>query len=105
MGLFIALILPQLGHTDELYSCTYGSNIRKIIVQYDDQDTQLPCRVVYLKGSSNVVLWSANNELGYCDARAREFSKKQMKWGWKCEGPSSVLPKELARDKSENDRH
>jgi hypothetical protein len=30
-------------------------------------------------------LWNAQNEAGYCEARAAEFVAQLESWGWQCE--------------------
>ncbi|SDI44010.1 hypothetical protein SAMN04488540_101409 [Ferrimonas sediminum] len=65
------------------YVCSNGQNERRIQVIYP-KGAPLPCEVHYIKGSDSQVLWRANNESGYCDARAAEFAEKQKEMYFPC---------------------
>ena len=69
---------------DETYVCLFGNNERTIRVTYTYPDSQIPCEVVYEKETGSQVLWSAQNEEGYCEAQAAAFVDKQRGWGWDC---------------------
>ncbi len=66
------------------YLCHHGEQSREILVQYDVPGQSVPCGVLYRKASGEQELWRANDEEGYCEARAREFAAKQESWGWQC---------------------
>jgi hypothetical protein len=48
----------------------------------------VPCEVHYYKDTEmpgeDQVLWSAQNEEGYCEARAAEFVERLEGMGWTC---------------------
>lgn len=70
--------------------CTHGEQIRVIEVVYQG-DSNVPCDVVYTKDTGASVLWSAQNESGYCEQKAEEFTQKQRDWGWNCETSMSEI--------------
>ncbi|TKB53674.1 hypothetical protein [Ferrimonas aestuarii] len=65
------------------YICTNGDKERRVQVIYP-QGAPLPCEVHYIKATENQVLWSANNEAGYCEAKAQAFSEKLKTMWWSC---------------------
>ncbi len=76
------------------YLCHHGDQSREILVEYDVPGQRVPCGVLYRKATGEQELWRANDEEGYCEARAREFASKQEAWGWQCSelNPSSSEP-------------
>lgn len=70
------------------YVCLNGSIERRIEVIYET-GLLVPCEVHYFKESdadgASQVLWRAQNEEGYCEARAAEFAEKLRGWGWQCD--------------------
>jgi len=48
-------------------------------------EEKLPCEVRYQKEGSETVLWTAQKQLGYCEAKAKRFVEKHKGWGWSCE--------------------
>lgn len=65
------------------YLCQNGEQQRKVQVLYP-QGTQVPCEVNYIKTTGNKTLWRANNEIGYCEAKASSFAQKLAAKGWHC---------------------
>lgn len=67
-------------------TCSYGDLTRKITVVYSDPGQPVPCEVIYDKSAEGSIetLWRANNEAGYCEARAAEFADKLAGMGWQC---------------------
>ena len=67
-------------------SCTYGDLSRKIEVVYSDPGQSVPCEVIYDKSAEGTIetLWRANNEAGYCEARAAGLADKLSGMGWQC---------------------
>jgi hypothetical protein len=84
--LFAALsMIATTAAADETYTCTYGLNERIISVVYQDQEAKVPCEVRYQKDGVTETLWSAQDEVGYCEEKAKAFVEKQRGWGWNCE--------------------
>ena len=51
------------------------------------ESSPVPCSVVYKKlteGVEDQVLWTAENDAGYCEDKAKAFVDKQIGWGWTC---------------------
>lgn len=106
MRLFIAILLTiccsQIALADTAYVCTQAGMERKIEVVYPGAG-KVPCEVRYTKDGTTEVLWNAQAEEGYCEARAAEFVEKQRRWGWDCvesamemsEHPAPLVPEEL----------
>lgn len=66
--------------------CTYGDLSRRIEVVYPDPGAPLPCEVIYDKSGEGRIetLWRADNEAGYCEARAAGLAEKLAGMGWSC---------------------
>ncbi len=77
-------LLANPAFADVTYRCTYGQQERTISVVYQDQETKVPCEVRYQKDGATEILWSAQNEAGYCEEKAGAFAEKQRGWGWIC---------------------
>lgn len=78
------LMLATTVAADETYTCTYGPGERVISVVYQDQEAKVPCEVQYQKEGVTETLWSAQDEVGYCEEKAKAFVEKQRGWGWSC---------------------
>lgn len=71
-------------------ACANGELSRTIEVVYSDPGQAVPCEVIYNKSAEGSIetLWQANNESGYCEARAAELIEKLKSLGWECSEPS-----------------
>jgi hypothetical protein len=69
------------------YQCSLGGDIRRVEIMYET-GVAVPCEVHYLKVTESPgtrdVLWSAQNESGYCEARSEEFVARLESLGWSC---------------------
>lgn len=68
------------------WTCEHGNLVREIRVERTS-DESAPCQVVYNKdaeGQGSSVLWSAENDAAYCDAKADELAEKLQGYGWSC---------------------
>lgn len=87
MKIFITILFTicfsQVALADTTYVCNQGDMERRIEVVYLSTGT-VPCEVRYTKNGNTEMLWSAQTEEGYCDARAVDFVEKQRGWGWEC---------------------
>lgn len=72
-------------------NCQNGDLARTIELAYPAEG-DLPCEVRYTKQGSTQILWSASNELGYCEMKAAEFVEKHRGWGWDCSAEPMVAP-------------
>ncbi len=98
-SILVTFCFSQIALADTTYVCTRGDMERKIEVVYLGEGT-VPCEVRYTKYGNTEVLWSAQAEEGYCEARAAGLVEKQRGWGWECvestegasEPSSSVVP-------------
>ena len=83
--LICALTLSSAANADA-WNCSHTDLVREVLIEYPE-GSALPCNVVYKKameGFADQVLWSATNEQGYCEQKAREFVGKLESWGWDC---------------------
>ena len=68
------------------WNCSHDDLVREVNIEYP-QGGSLPCDVVYKKqteGEEDQVLWSAENEEGYCEDKARELVATLESSGWVC---------------------
>lgn len=68
-------------------TCTMASLERTVELQYQNPGDAVPCEVRYAKpteGMGEEVLWRAEHEAGYCEARFDEFVDKLRGFGWSC---------------------
>jgi len=69
------------------WTCEQSGLTRQVTLYYPDAPATLPCEVYYSKPSENALpkrLWSARNEAGYCERKAREFVATLEQLGWSC---------------------
>lgn len=75
------------------FSCSYDNMVRSIEVVYEQPGFTVPCSVVYHKETESPgdikTLWSADNQAGYCEEKASEFSEKLEGFGWDCQSTGS----------------
>lgn len=89
VGLFFVAILISLfcsihAFSADLYICSNAGSERVIEVVYATPGYSTPCEVTYTKGGDTETLWQAENEAGYCEAKAKALVDKQVGWGWSC---------------------
>ncbi len=68
------------------WNCSNSDLVREVVIEYP-QGGSVPCNVVYKKQTEGVedqVLWSAENQEGYCEDKARELVASLESWGWVC---------------------
>ena len=68
--------------------CTSGGNTRKVELISESAETKVPCKVHYKKETEqpghDQVVYSANNDVEYCHAKAAAFVDKLTGMGWTC---------------------
>ena len=80
-----AMTIAPAAHA-ESWICEHGTLIREINVQRDTA-AAAPCSVAYDKqseGQGVKVLWNAQNDGAYCDAKANGLAEKLQGMGWSC---------------------
>jgi len=68
-------------------TCTMASLERTVELRYETPGDAVPCEVRYAKPTEGIdeqVLWRAEREAGYCEARFGEFLDKLRGFGWSC---------------------
>lgn len=81
---FGSLALSASANANSSYVCSNAGQTREIHIVYDEPGNEVPCSVLYKKADGEKVLWSAQNQLGYCESKAADFAEKQESWGWNC---------------------
>ena len=90
---FLFLSLPGLTLAQGAEtSCSYGDMVRRVVIM-TEPGVSVPCEVHYFKDTEapgeDQVLWSAENQAGYCEEQAAGLVAKLEGWGWDC---GSVTP-------------
>ena len=70
----------------ESWICEHSTLVREINVERATADPA-PCSVAYNKqseGKGVKILWSAQNDGSYCDAKADGLAEKLQGMGWSC---------------------
>lgn len=95
----LSLTAAQLNaQSTQTWLCTFDNNERRIALAYLQPNQAVPCEVRYQRDAEAwQTLWSATNEVGYCEQQAEDFVAQQESWGWRCslESPQyreSALP-------------
>ncbi|MFT5220735.1 MAG: hypothetical protein ACI9LO_003193 [Planctomycetota bacterium] len=81
-----ALLSLPTGASAESWICENSNLIREITV-VREADAPAPCSVVYNReseGQGSSVLWTANNDGTYCDAKSDGLAEKLLGFGWTC---------------------
>ena len=74
----LAFVIPGIAIAQDAgtYQCTHGDLVRRVEILTEPGLT-VPCEVHYYKDTEapgeSQVLWSAQTEKGYCEAKAEEF--------------------------------
>jgi hypothetical protein len=79
------LTLPTAANA-ESWICEHGNLVREINVERATTEPA-PCSVAYNKDSEGLgtsVLWTAQFDGAYCDAKANGLAEKLQGWGWTC---------------------
>ena len=104
---FIALVILGVSYSAyaDSWNCSNSDLVREVQIEYPAGGS-VPCNVVYKKQTEGVedqVLWSAENEEGYCEEKARELVGKLESWGWVCLETVSVEVEEEAEAETETE--
>ncbi len=73
--------------SSDTHVCENNGVVRLISVEYQVPKRPLPCRVVYEKTNEGHTEypWTARNEKGFCEKKARFLVDKLARLGWRCE--------------------
>jgi hypothetical protein len=88
LTLLLAVVpLAAFAQNDDSYRCTHDGLVRRVEI-VRETGAAVPCAVRYTKDTEASgqpqVLWKAEHEQGYCEARTREFIAKLESLGWQC---------------------
>jgi hypothetical protein len=93
----LALATPGLTVAQDVgkYQCTHGDLVRRVEILTEPGLT-VPCEVHYYKDTEapgeSQVLWSAQAQEGYCEAKTEEFVARLQGWGWSCSASAEPTP-------------
>jgi hypothetical protein len=82
----VAILGVSYGAHADSWNCSHDDLVREVQIEYPEGGS-VPCNVIYKKqteGFEDQVLWSAENQDGYCEEKAHEFVGKLESWGWVC---------------------
>jgi len=83
----LAMPLISVAQSDDAYECQLGNSSRRVVIEREGS-APVPCVVAYFKDTEapgeREVLWSAENDPGYCTERATEFVARLEGLGWQC---------------------
>lgn len=88
VGIIVTVAMLSLSSiaSAESWICEQGDLMREIVVKREST-SPAPCSVVYNKETENQaseILWSAQFDGAYCDARADGLADKLAGYGWTC---------------------
>lgn len=87
LGVAGLVVLGCEGALAKTVSCTMASLERTVELRYEIPGETVPCEIIYAKPTEGIgkqVLWRAEREAGYCEARFGEFVDKLRGFGWSC---------------------
>ncbi len=93
----LALVVPGIGIAQDAgrYQCTLGELVRRVEI-FTEPGLTVPCEVHYYKDTEapgeSQVLWSAQSQEGYCEAKTEEFVAALQGWGWSCVAGAAPAP-------------
>lgn len=85
----VILLLPSLAFAQDItnYQCSLDELTRRVEI-LSEPGMAVPCEVHYYKDTEvpgeDQVLWSAQNEAGYCESKTAEFVERLRSMGWTC---------------------
>ncbi|MGD8419494.1 MAG: hypothetical protein PVI70_08385 [Gammaproteobacteria bacterium] len=86
LAVIVAMMVLPAAANAESWICENSNLVREINVVRETGEP-VPCSVTYNKkseGLSTSVLWTANADGAYCDARADGLAEKLQGLGWSC---------------------
>jgi rare lipoprotein A len=79
---------------DEVAVCTHHHHKRIVTLDYQSDQSQVPCQVIYEKPTEKPgyrkVLWRARNTVGYCERKMTRFLRQLNGYGWQCSSSKKV---------------
>lgn len=88
----LCLLLGATAVFADDYRCVQGELVRRIQIVYEP-GMAVPCEVHYYKDTespgAHEVLWTAQNQSGYCEARTEELVAKLRSYGWTCDAAAA----------------
>lgn len=75
------------------FTCRDALDKVRIRIEVDDQQTGLPCRVLFESSPTDrQVLWRAQRDAGFCERKMQNLLTWFTKEGWRC-SPRSAPPR------------
>lgn len=102
-AVLLLLSSPLLLATE--YRCVQSEMVRRVQIVYEP-GMAVPCEVHYYKDTeipaTHDVLWTAQHESGYCEARTEELIAKLRSYGWNCDETGNVPADDEAAGESDD---
>ena len=76
---------PAVAQDDYNFGCRDGSRERRIAVLYEREGKSVPCEVHYITDWGDTLLWQAQQQRGYCEAKAISWVRRLSERGWTCQ--------------------
>lgn len=100
------LTIPAIAvaQSNQGHECTMGDLVRRVVVETEGS-APVPCEVAYYKDTEapgeREALWNAQNDAGFCSARATEFVSRLEGLGWTCAAAGTET--EVSRNEDDPD--
>lgn len=106
MKLFVlGIFAPLLAFASMETTCKSGSAERKVTVEYENEETKVPCSVKYFKPSEGDTepkeLWNAQNDATYCQEKASGLVETLSGAGWQCDTAGGAMGGEAKEEAKE----
>jgi hypothetical protein len=92
----LLVVLPARSEPPDDYQCGKGEDVRRIEIRFEDEDNQLPCRVIYRPETENqsvgTVSWRGIETLESCQTQTQEVVDRLIAEGWNCAVLSKPSP-------------
>ena len=92
----LLVVSPAQSETPDDYQCGKGEDVRRIEIRFEDEDNQLPCRVIYRPETEDqsvgTVSWRGIETLESCQTQAQEVVDRLIAEGWNCAVLSKPSP-------------
>lgn len=101
--IFSCFALPVSAYA-ESWSCSKSNDVREVHIERTTS-APVPCHVLYKKlteGVEDQIPWNANNDVTYCEEKARGLIAKLESVGWVCAETIRDNVKESSTDEAES---
>ena len=85
-AIFLSVIVwaPCQSLAQDFTTCKLKDIERTIEIVRKETGKSVPCDVVYTRGGTSKVMFSATTQTGYCEQKAVDLAARLNDSGWKC---------------------